>query len=47
VGVTGNNGVAIFSNLGINQAGNGYTLKATVTSPQYGAVAISVPFNVQ
>src|SRR5216683_3104845 len=46
VGVTGNNGVAIFSNLGINQAGNGYTLKATVTSPQYGAVAISVPFNV-
>jgi hypothetical protein len=47
VGVTGNNGVANFSNLGINQAGNGYTLKATVTSPQYGAVAISVPFNVQ
>ncbi len=46
VGVTGNNGVAVFSNLGINQAGNGYTLKATVTSPQYGAVAISVPFNV-
>jgi hypothetical protein len=43
---TGNNGVAIFSNLGVNKVGNGYTLKATVTSPQNGATAISAPFNV-
>jgi len=39
----GNNGVAIFSSLGISKKGSGYTLKATVTSPQFGAVAVSVP----
>ena len=43
---TGNNGIAIFSSLGVNKVGNGYTLKATVTSPQNGAYAISVPFSV-
>ncbi len=47
VQATGNNGVALFSSLGITKKGNGYTLKATVTSPQTGAFAISVPFNVQ
>jgi len=44
---TGNSGIAVFSSLGINMVGNGYTLKALVTSPQNGATAISVPFNVQ
>ncbi len=44
---TGNNGIAVFSSLGINKKGNGYTLKATVTSPQNGAFVISVPFGVQ
>src|SRR4029077_16091627 len=44
---TGNNGIAIFSSLGVNKTGKGYTLKATITSPQSGAFAISVPFNVQ
>lgn len=44
---TGNNGVAIFSSLGVNKTGKGYTLKALVTSPQSGASAISVAFNVQ
>jgi hypothetical protein len=43
---TGNNGVAVFSSLGVNKIGNGYTLKATVVSPQSGAYAISVAFNV-
>jgi len=43
---TGHNGIAVFSSLGINKVGNGYTLKATVTSPQSGAYAISVAFNV-
>ena len=47
VQTTGNNGVAIFSSLGISKKGSGYTLKATVSSPQFGAVAVSVPFNVQ
>jgi hypothetical protein len=47
VQTTGNNGIAVFSSLGINKKGNGYTLKATVTSPQNGAFAISVAFNVQ
>jgi len=47
VQTTGNNGIAIFSSLGISKKGSGYTLKATVTSPQLGAVAVSVPFNVQ
>ena len=44
---TGNSGIAIFSSLGVNKTGKGYTLKAMVTSPQNGASAISVPFNVQ
>ncbi len=44
---TGNNGVAVFSSLGIDKVGSGYTLKALVTSPQNGATTISVPFNVQ
>ena len=47
VQTTGNNGIAIFSSLGITKKGNGYTLKATITSPQSGAFVISVPFNVQ
>jgi hypothetical protein len=45
--ITGNNGIAVFSSLGVNKTGKGYTLKALVTSPQSGAYAISVPFNVQ
>ena len=44
---TGNNGVAVFSSLGVNKSGKGYTLKALVISPQSGAYAISVAFNVQ
>jgi hypothetical protein len=44
---TGNNGVAIFSSLGVNKTGKGYTLKALVTSPQSGASAMSAAFNVQ
>jgi len=47
VQITGNNGIAVFSSLGITKKGNGYTLKATVTSPQSGAFVVSVPFNVQ
>ncbi|OLD70751.1 MAG: hypothetical protein AUI45_03705 [Acidobacteria bacterium 13_1_40CM_2_56_11] len=47
VQTTGNNGIAVFSSLGITKKGNGYALKATVTSPQSGAFVISVPFNVQ
>jgi len=47
VQTTGNNGVAVFSSLGISKKGSGYALKATVTSPQSGAFIISVPFNVQ
>jgi putative Ig domain-containing protein len=44
---TGNNGFAVFSSLGVNKSGKGYTLKGLVTSPQAGAFAISVPFNVK
>ena len=44
---TGNNGIAVFSSLGVNKSGRGYTLKALVASPQAGAFAISVPFNVK
>jgi len=47
IATTGNNGIAIFSSVFINNAGIGYTLRATVTSPQYGATVISLPFNVQ
>jgi len=47
VQTTGNNGIAVFSSLGITKKGTGYTLKATVTSPQNGAFVVSVPFNVQ
>jgi len=44
---TGNNGIALFSSLGVNKTGKGYTLKALITSPQSGAYAISMPFNVE
>lgn len=45
---TGQGGVAVFGSLGITVKGNGYQLKATVTSPANGsgAFAISAPFNV-
>jgi len=44
---TGNNGIALFSSLGVNKTGKGYTLKALITGPQSGAYAISMPFNVE
>ena len=47
VQTTGNNGVAVFSSLGISKKGSGYALKAAVTSPQNGAFIISLPFDVQ
>jgi hypothetical protein len=45
---TGQGGIAVFGSLGITGEGNGYQLKATVTSPANGsgAFAISAPFNV-
>ena len=45
---TGQGGIAVFGSLGITGKGNGYQLKATVTSPANGAgaLAISAPFNV-
>ncbi|HEY6943493.1 MAG TPA: putative Ig domain-containing protein [Candidatus Acidoferrum sp.] len=45
---TGQGGIAVFGGLGIAGKGNGYQLKATVTSPSngLGAFAISAPFNV-
>jgi hypothetical protein len=45
---TGQGGIAVFGSLGISGKGNGYKLKATVTSPANGggAFAISAPFNV-
>ena len=45
---TGQGGIAVFGSLGITGKGNGYQLKATVTSPASGtgAFAISAPFNV-
>ena len=48
VQTTGQGGIAVFGSLGITGKGNGYRLKATVTSPANGtgAFAISVPFNV-
>lgn len=45
---TGQGGIAVFGSLGITGKGNGYQLKATVTSPANGAGAFanSAPFNV-
>jgi Putative Ig domain len=45
---TGQGGTAVFGSLGITGKGNGYQLKATVTSPANGAgaFAISAPFSV-
>ena len=48
VQTTGQGGLAVFGSLGIAGKGNGYQLKATVTSPANGAgaFAISALFNV-
>ena len=48
VQTTGQGGIAVFGGLGISGQGNGYRLKATVTSPSNGtgASAVSAPFNV-
>jgi hypothetical protein len=46
--VTGQGGIAVFGGLGISGKGNGYKLKATVTSPTSGtgAFAISTSFSI-